>query len=73
MPNIDKLEDKVDNLEDRVTILTDRIYAENLEKLTNVATNYFTVSRLPKEVNGKVTLTLDEMLKKKLILDFKDR
>lgn len=73
MPNIDKLGDKVDNLENKVTILTDRIYAENLEKLTNVATNYFTISRLPKEVNGKVTLTLDEMLKKKLILDFKDK
>lgn len=73
MPNIDKLEEKVDNLEDRVTILTDRIYAENLEKLTDVARNYFTVSKLPKEVNGKVTLTLDEMLKKKLILEFTDK
>lgn len=73
MPNIDKLEEKVDKLEDRVTILTDRIYAENLERLTEVARNYFTVSKLPKELNGKASLTLDEMLKKKLILDFTDK
>ena len=49
-----------------------RMYADNIETMKDAATGYFTTSRLPSKVGDSVTLTLDEMLAKKLVLNFKD-
>jgi hypothetical protein len=50
----------------------DRLYAENIETMKDAAKSYYTVERLPKEVNGTVKMTLDEMLAMKLLLPIAD-
>lgn len=47
-------------------------FKENLETIKAAAKSYFTVDRLPEENGSVVTLTLEEMLEKKMILKFTD-
>lgn len=49
-----------------------RLFADNIETMRDAAQGYFTNARLPKNIGDSVTLTLDEMLEKKLVLQFKD-
>ena len=46
---------------------------ENLTIMKEAAEEYFTISKLPTEVNGKTRITLDEMIKNKLVLEIKDQ
>jgi hypothetical protein len=50
----------------------DRIFADNIDTMKDAAKSYFTVERLPKEVNKSVRMTLDEMLSMKLLLPLAD-
>ena len=50
----------------------DRIFADNVETMTDAAKSYYTVERLPKDLNGTVKLTLNEMLSMKLVLPIAD-
>lgn len=70
---VNGVDGNVNGIEQSVRILTDRIYAENVERMQNVARNYFTISKLPKQTGESVTLTLGDMLDKKLILTFTDK
>ena len=47
-------------------------FETNLDKMKSVAYEYFTKSRLPEKVGSTEKLTLEEMLDKKLLLDFTD-
>lgn len=47
-------------------------FETNLDKMKAVAYEYFTKSRLPEKVGSTEKLTLEEMLDKKLLLDFTD-
>lgn len=47
-------------------------FNEHLESMKEAAQSYFTTSRLPKKVGDKVTITLGDMLDKKLITSFVD-
>ncbi len=65
----------VNNLEGESTDLTvfyDRIFNENVIAMKDAAKSYFTTPRLPQNVGDKVTMTLGEMLEKKIILPFVD-
>ncbi len=52
--------------------LYNQIFLDNIERMHNAAKNYYTVERLPKKVGDKVTMTLREMLDKKLLVEFTD-
>lgn len=73
LPGVKRVEVKVNKLEEQVSIITDRVFYDNIENMKESAKDYFTIPKLPKEVNGTVKLTLGEMLDKKLILNFKDK
>lgn len=50
----------------------DRLFADNVQTMTDAVKSYYTVERLPKEVNDTVKMTLDEMLAMKLVLPIAD-
>ena len=53
--------------------LYDRIFNENIIAMKDAAKSYYTTPRLPKNVGDSVSMTLSEMLDKKIILPFTDR
>ena len=53
--------------------LYDRIFNDNIIAMKDAAKSYYTTPRLPKNVGDKVSMTLSEMLDKKIILPFVDR
>lgn len=55
------------------TILYDRIFNQNVLNMKDAAKDYFTIERLPKNVNDSVKITLGKMLDEKLILPFTDK
>ncbi len=52
--------------------LTDRIFAENINSMKDVAKTYYTNERLPKKLGDKVSMSLQEMYDKKLLIPFID-
>ncbi len=50
----------------------DRLFIDNIETMKDVAKSYFTISRLPKNKDDTVKMSLDEMIDKKLILPIID-
>lgn len=53
--------------------LYDRIFNENIIAMKDAAKSYYTTPRLPKNIGDNVSMTLSEMLDKKIILPFTDR
>ena len=52
--------------------LNNQIFADNIDRMKNVAKTYYTVERLPENVDDYKKMTLKEMLKQKLILPLMD-
>ena len=52
--------------------LNNQIFADNIDRMKNVAKTYYTVERLPENINDYKKMTLKEMLKQKLILPLMD-
>lgn len=50
----------------------DRLFVENMDTMKQAAKSYYTVERLPKEVNKTVRMSLEEMLALKLLLPIAD-
>lgn len=50
----------------------DRLFADNIETMKNAAKSYYTVERLPKEIDDTVYMTLEEMEEKRLLLPLVD-
>ena len=48
------------------------IFNENVEIMSEAGKSYFTTSRLPKNIGDRVSMTLGDMLDKKLLLPFVD-
>lgn len=69
--NLDKLKQPqtVSSLEP----LYDRIFNDNIIRMKDAAKDYYTTERLPKNVGDSVSMTLGDMLDKKIILPFTDR
>lgn len=68
------LKNAVNSIENTdLSVLTDRIFNENIISMKDSAKSYYTTSRLPKNVGDKVSMTLGEMLEKKIILPFTDK
>lgn len=55
-----------------MSVFYDRIFNENVIAMKDAAKDYFTNPRLPQNVGDKVSITLGEMLEKKIILPFVD-
>lgn len=62
----------LDEVNSKFDVLTNRIFNENLQTMKEAAINYYTTPRLPKNVNDVKSMTLREMLKEKLLIEFKD-
>ena len=56
-----------------INVLTDGIFSQNIDKMKDVGKSYFTTERLPQKIGEVKTLTLEEMYKKNLILEVKDK
>lgn len=56
-----------------IDALTSQIFADNLEKMKEAAISYYTDERLPKEVGESDTMTLSDMIGKKIILALVDK
>ena len=52
--------------------LNNQIFADNLDRMKDVAKSYYTVERLPKDFNTSKKMTLKEMIDNKLILPLMD-
>lgn len=52
--------------------LNNQIFADNIDRMKNVAKTYYTVERLPKDINQSKRMTLKEMIDNKLILPLMD-
>lgn len=52
--------------------LYDRVFADNIQMIKEAAKSYYTVERLPKEVDQTVKMTLDQMIADKLVLTIVD-
>jgi len=54
-------------------VLSNRIFNENLLDMKVAAESYYTTPRLPKNTGDKVSMTLGEMIDKKLLLSIQDK
>jgi hypothetical protein len=59
-------------LEGNSNALNNQIFTQNVNNMKEAAISYFTTSRLPKKIGDKETLTLGDMLDKKLLIPFLD-
>lgn len=53
--------------------LTSQIFADNLERMKDAAITYYTAERLPKNIGDSDTMTLSDMIGKKLIVPLIDK
>lgn len=53
--------------------LTSQIFADNLKRMQDAATSYYTDERLPKNVGDSDQMTLRDMISKKLVVPFVDK
>ena len=53
--------------------LYDQIFNDNIQTMKNAAKSYYTVERLPEKIGDNTKLTLQEMLNKKMLLQFVDK
>ena len=56
-----------------ISALTSQIFADNLERMKDAAISYYTDERLPKEVGESDTMTLSDMIGKKIIIALIDK
>ena len=52
--------------------LNNQIFADNIDRMKNVAKSYYTVERLPKNINESKKMTLKEMINANMILPLMD-
>ena len=53
--------------------LSSQIFADNLDKMKEAATSYFTKERLPKEIGESKKITLKDMIEEKLLVPLIDK
>ncbi len=54
-------------------VLIDKVYNQNIQTMKDAAKDYFTVEKLPSNIGETKKLSLQEMLNKKLLLNFTDK
>lgn len=57
----------------KTNTLYDQIYNSNLTTMKEAATSYYTTDRLPKNIGEEKTMTLQDMLNNKLLVEFVDK
>ncbi len=73
--DVNKLADKLtkNGSESSLDILFDKIFNDNMFAMKDAAKDYFTKERVPKKAGESITITLGQMLDKKLLLPFVDK
>jgi len=71
-PSKKLVEDGFADANTKFDVLTNRIYNDNLQTMKEAALYYYTTPRLPKNVNDVESMTLREMIEKKLLIKFRD-
>ena len=66
------VEDTFADANTKYNVLTNCIFNDNLQTMKEAALFYYTTPRLPKNLNDVESMTLREMLEKKLLIEFKD-
>lgn len=61
-----------ETIKEQLEPLYGKLFVQNLESMRDASKDYFTVKKLPSKVGDTVTLTLKEMINKKLITEIKD-
>lgn len=56
-----------------ISPLTEQIFADNLERMKEAAISYYTDERLPQEIGESDTMTLSDMIGKKLLVPLIDK
>lgn len=56
-----------------LTPLTSQIFSDNLKRMQDAATSYYTTERLPQAVGDKDTMILRDMISKKLLMPLVDK
>ena len=56
-----------------ISALTSQIFQDNINKMKDAAITYYTKERLPQEVGSSYTMTLSDMIGKKIILPLVDK
>lgn len=51
----------------------DKVFNDNIQTMKSAAREYFTVDRLPEKIGETKTMSLEQLLNNKLILDFSDK
>lgn len=72
-PKVDLSDVKVKVDKSELEPLYAGIFSDNITSMKEAARNYFTTDRLPSTNGGKVKLTLQEMLNKKMLVPFVDK
>ena len=62
-----------DNNGNNESPLVNQIFYNNIERMKDAAESYFTLERLPQKEGDKITLTLKDMIDKKLLLPLTDK
>lgn len=57
----------------KTNTLYDQIYNNNLTTMKEAATSYYTTDRLPKNIGDSETMTLQDMLNNKMLVEFADK
>lgn len=57
----------------KTNTLYDQIYNDNITTMKEAARDYYTTDRLPKNIGESKTMTLQDMLNNKLLVDFVDK
>ena len=60
------------DINSKLDALTSGIFNENIDTMKEAAISYYTNERLPQKLNDVESMTLKEMLEKKLLVEFKD-
>ena len=60
-------------INDSLDVLTDNIFADNVDRMKEAGIGYYTNERLPQKIGGVASISLEDMYKKKLVLDIKDK
>ena len=78
VPSIDKKENNNKSVSEsndviNVSNMTSQIFVDNINKMRDAAISYYTEEKLPNEVGKSETMTLNEMINKKMVMSLIDK
>lgn len=71
--NNDGINGKLDSIQSNLSVLLDKVFRDNLNEMKAAAKAYFTKDRMPTEDGESISLTLQEMYDKNMLLPLMDK